>query len=274
MCPGRRGRRPHRLCAAERHRDLRGKRGEQPRGGGVGERPGGDPDVAQQVAELDDHLVDRRAIVPSGDDVEHDPTSGPVDGGDRLLQRGHGGAGGGGEQGTQVVARRQLGQPGEELSGVVGGFARADGDELGAQARAQLEDPAVGVADDHHTQLWAERQTADVEDLDPVRQQRVDQVGQHRGAHPARPPGLDVGHGGDAEPIESSPAPRATSTRATGSSGWTVDWRRAIRFTTCYPSRDGRALRGKAKAAPVQRTHRRRVRRVRQSPDERARPWS
>src|SRR3954469_22817486 len=57
-------------------------------------------------------------------------------------------------------------------------------------------------------------------------------------------------------PIESSPAPRATSPRPTGSSGWTVDWCRAIRFTpTRYPSRDDQVRHRKAKAAPVQWMH-------------------
>ena len=106
-----------------------------------------------------------------------------------------------------MVARGQLGQPGEELGGVVGGLAGADGDELRAQARAQLQDPAVGVADVHHAQLGAERYPADVEDRDPVGQQRVDQVGQHRGADPARPPGLDVGDGGDPQADRVQPGP-------------------------------------------------------------------
>lgn len=103
----------------------------------------------------------------------------------------------GGEQGAQVVARGQFGQPGEVLDGVVGRLPGADGDELRAQAGAQLQDPTVGVADVHHAQLDAERHPADVEDRHTMGQQGLDQVGQHRGADPARPPRLDVGDGGD-----------------------------------------------------------------------------
>ena len=191
----RRGRRTR--CTADRDRDLRGQRREQPRGDGVVQRAGRHADVAEQVAELHDRLVDRRAVVAPGDHVEDDAAAGAGDGGGRLLQGRHGGAGGRGEQGAQVVAGGQLGQPGEELGRVVGGLAGADGDELRAQARAQLEDPAVGMADVHDTQLGTQRYPADIEDRDPVRQQRVDQVGQHRRADPARPPRLDVGDGGD-----------------------------------------------------------------------------
>ena len=98
-----------------------------------------------------------------------------------------------------MVARGEFGEPGEELAGVVGRLSGADGDELRAQAGAHLEDPAVGVADVHHAEFGAERHSADVENRHPVGQQGLDQVGQHGGADPARPPRLDVGGGGDSQ---------------------------------------------------------------------------
>ena len=179
MCPGtsspavsgsvarRRGRRTR--STTDRDRDLRGEGREQPRGDGVVQCAGRHADVAEQVAEFHDRLVDRRAVVAPGDHVEDDAAAGAGDGRGRLLQCRHSGAGGRGEQGAQVVAGGQLGEPGEEVGRVVGGLAGADGDELRAQARAQLEDPAVGMADVHHAQLGAQRYPADVEDRDPVR---------------------------------------------------------------------------------------------------------